>query len=112
VAYQATPATLKAAFLDPIHRDLATDVNLDIFARNDSDFMVMFNGALHFITELLCYRLLKFALPRLSHAEEPIISCAAAGAVAALEARRDALGRRVEGLVKCKNEFQELARCL
>ncbi len=37
---------------------------------------------------------------------------AAAGAVAVLEARRDALARRVEGLVRCKNEFQELARCL
>jgi len=32
--------------------------------------------------------------------------------VAALEAKRDALARRVTGLVKCKNEFQELARCL
>ena len=37
---------------------------------------------------------------------------AAAGAVAVLEARRDSLARRVEGLVSCKNEFQELARCL
>lgn len=36
----------------------------------------------------------------------------AAGAVAVLEARRDSLARRVEGLVRCKNEFQELARCL
>lgn len=37
---------------------------------------------------------------------------AAAGAVAVLEARRDSLARRVEGLVRCKIEFQELARCL
>lgn len=36
----------------------------------------------------------------------------AAGAMAALQAKRDALSRRVEGLVKCKNEFQELAKCL
>ena len=37
---------------------------------------------------------------------------AASGAVAVLEASREALSRRVENLVKCKNEFQELARCL
>lgn len=37
---------------------------------------------------------------------------AAAGALASLQAKRDSLQRRVEGLVKCKNEFQELARCL
>ncbi|KXZ53084.1 hypothetical protein GPECTOR_8g76 [Gonium pectorale] len=36
----------------------------------------------------------------------------AAGAVAALAAKRDMLARRVEGLIKCKNEFQELAKCL
>ncbi|GLC43138.1 hypothetical protein PLESTM_001434900 [Pleodorina starrii] len=36
----------------------------------------------------------------------------AAGAVAALAAKRDLLARRVEGLIKCKNEFQELAKCL
>ena len=37
---------------------------------------------------------------------------AASGAVMALEAKRDVLARRVTGLVKCKNEFQELSRCL
>eukprot|EP00873_Tetraselmis_striata_P043070 jgi/Tetstr1/463334/TSEL_008257.t1 len=79
VACQATPSTLKAAFLDPIHHNLTSSVSMDMFARSDEDFMAMFN---------------------------------ASGAVAALEARRDSLGRRVEGLVKCKNEFQELARCL
>lgn len=36
----------------------------------------------------------------------------AAGVLSALEASRDALAKRVEGLVRCKNEFQELARCL
>eukprot|EP00887_Chlorella_sp_A99_P005155 scaffold40.g5155.t1 len=36
----------------------------------------------------------------------------AAGVLAALEASRDSLARRVEGLVRCKNEFQELARVL
>lgn len=35
-----------------------------------------------------------------------------AGAIEALEARRDALARRVEGLVKCKNEFAELSKAL
>ncbi|KAL0049185.1 hypothetical protein WJX82_008406 [Trebouxia sp. C0006] len=44
--------------------------------------------------------------------EEFMAMFTAAGAVAVLEARRDALARRVEGLVRCKNEFQELARCL
>ena len=37
---------------------------------------------------------------------------AAPGAVEVLVAKRDALARRTEGLVKCKNEFAELARCL
>ncbi|PSC67591.1 dynamin-related GTPase [Micractinium conductrix] len=36
----------------------------------------------------------------------------AAGVLSALEANRDMLAKRVEGLVRCKNEFQELARCL
>lgn len=36
----------------------------------------------------------------------------AAGVLSALEASRDAMAKRVEGLVRCKNEFQELARCL
>ncbi|KAI3431622.1 hypothetical protein D9Q98_004671 [Chlorella vulgaris] len=36
----------------------------------------------------------------------------AAGVLSALEASRDALAKRVEGLVRCKDEFQELARCL
>lgn len=37
---------------------------------------------------------------------------AAAGVLSALESSRDGLAKRVEGLVKCKNEFSELARCL
>jgi hypothetical protein len=36
----------------------------------------------------------------------------AAGVLSALETGRDTLAKRVEGLVRCKNEFQELARCL
>lgn len=40
------------------------------------------------------------------------LCAAASGAVAVLEASREMLARRVENLVKCKNEFQELARCL
>lgn len=36
----------------------------------------------------------------------------AAGALAALQAKRDAMHRRAEGLIKCKTEFQELAKCL
>jgi hypothetical protein len=40
------------------------------------------------------------------------VLCAAAGAVAALTAKRDMLARRVEGLLRCKSEFAELAKCL
>ena len=36
----------------------------------------------------------------------------ASGAVAVLEAKRDALARRLDGLLRCKDEFAELARCL
>jgi hypothetical protein len=32
--------------------------------------------------------------------------------MAALQAKRDAMQRRAEGLLKCKTEFQELAKCL
>eukprot|EP00884_Botryococcus_braunii_P011386 jgi/Botrbrau1/20248/Bobra.31_1s0037.1 len=37
---------------------------------------------------------------------------AASGTVAMLEARKEALHRRAEGLTTCKNEFAALARCL
>lgn len=37
---------------------------------------------------------------------------AAAGALAALQSKRDGIHRRCEGLLKCKNEFAELARAL
>ena len=51
-----------------------------------------------------------------AHALNPSPHCrpppAAAGVLSALEANRDMLAKRVEGLVRCKNEFQELARCL
>ena len=46
VAVQAAPTTLKAAFLDPITEDLATDVALELFARSDQDYLAMFTGAL------------------------------------------------------------------
>lgn len=44
VAVQAAPTTLKAAFLDPITEDLATDVALELFARSDQDYLAMFTG--------------------------------------------------------------------
>lgn len=44
VACQATPSTLKSAFLQPLRNELATAINLDMFARSDEDFMAMFNG--------------------------------------------------------------------
>lgn len=45
VACQAAPATLKAAFLDPVREQLATEVAVDLFGRSDSDYMSMFTGA-------------------------------------------------------------------
>lgn len=41
-----------------------------------------------------------------------VFAAAAAGALAALQSKRDSLHRRCEGLIKCKNEFAELARAL
>jgi hypothetical protein len=41
-----------------------------------------------------------------------VVLFAAAGALAALQGKRDSLHRRCEGLLKCKNEFAELARAL
>ncbi|EIE25943.1 hypothetical protein COCSUDRAFT_35468 [Coccomyxa subellipsoidea C-169] len=79
VAAEEAPATLKAAFLEPISRRLATDLSIHLFARTDQHFMTWF---------------------------------ASPGAVEVLTAKRDGLARRVEGLVRCKNEFAELARCL
>jgi flagellar basal body rod protein FlgF len=39
-------------------------------------------------------------------------SATAAGAIKALQGKRDSLQRRCEGLLKCKAEFQEIARAL
>lgn len=45
VAQQSAPTTLKAAFLDPLKTRLPLEVSLELFARNDSDFMNMFTAA-------------------------------------------------------------------
>ncbi|MEW5303991.1 MAG: hypothetical protein WDW38_003211 [Sanguina aurantia] len=79
VAQQAAPTVLKSSFLDPVNERLHLDVQLELFARPDAEFMSLFN---------------------------------AAGAVAALQTKRDALQRRVDGLMRCKNEFSELAKLL
>lgn len=51
------------------------------------------------------------ALPPSQPASRPPPPCAAAaGVLSALEASRDALAKRVEGLVHCKNEFQARRR--
>ena len=42
VAVQAAPATLKAAFLEPVGRDLATHLGVHLFARTDAHFMGWF----------------------------------------------------------------------
>ncbi|KAI8477348.1 MAG: hypothetical protein J3K34DRAFT_476649 [Monoraphidium minutum] len=41
----AAPTTLKAAFLEPMCDELATDVALGLFAKTDSEFMAMFTAA-------------------------------------------------------------------
>ena len=46
VAVQAAPATLRAAFLEPIGQRLAGDLSLELFARRDEDVMGMFAGQL------------------------------------------------------------------
>lgn len=44
VACQQAPTTLKAAFLDPVRENLATEVALEMFAKTDQEFMSMFTG--------------------------------------------------------------------
>ncbi len=46
VAQESAPATLKAAFLEPISRSLATDLSVHLFARTDQHFMSWFTCAL------------------------------------------------------------------
>lgn len=202
VACQAAPATLKAALLDPVREELATEVAVELFGRSDQDYMSLFTGArLRFeyfslwgegvlggsvARRLQCGRWVHHGvaggedawpvhkpgifMPYMANAVErkglverpamvrasrdrecqvgcvplsysatnPACACIsvvppytrldashdacspppptrhfpAAGALAALQAKRDALLRRVEGLSKCKMEFQELAKCL
>ena len=45
VAQESAPATLKAAFLEPIGRSLATDLSVHLFARTDQHFMGWFTCA-------------------------------------------------------------------
>jgi hypothetical protein len=44
VAGQAAPATLKAAFLDPVADSMSTEVAMQLFAKTDAEFMQMFTG--------------------------------------------------------------------
>ena len=46
VAQESAPATLKAAFLEPVSRGLATDLSVHLFARTDQQFMSWFTCAL------------------------------------------------------------------
>ena len=46
VAQESAPATLKAAFLEPVSRGLATDLSVHLFARTDQHFMSWFTCAL------------------------------------------------------------------
>ena len=45
VAQESAPATLKAAFLEPVSRSLATDLSVHLFARADQHFMAWFTCA-------------------------------------------------------------------
>ena len=45
VAQESAPATLKAAFLEPVSRGLATDLSVHLFARTDQHFMSWFTCA-------------------------------------------------------------------
>lgn len=45
MAARAAPATLKAAFLEPLARDLPAELAIHVFARTDADFMGLFVGA-------------------------------------------------------------------
>lgn len=42
VAAEEAPATLKAAFLEPVSRRLDTDLSIHLFARTDQHFMTWF----------------------------------------------------------------------
>lgn len=44
VAQQAAPTVLKSSFLDPVNERLHLDVQLELFARPDTEFMSLFNG--------------------------------------------------------------------
>lgn len=58
VAARAAPATLKAAFLEPLARDLPAELAVHVFARADADFMGLFVGAGRSWRLSLCERLL------------------------------------------------------
>jgi len=44
VAGQAAPATLKAAFLDPVADSMSLEVSMQLFAKADAEFMQLFTG--------------------------------------------------------------------
>lgn len=57
VAGQAAPATLKAAFLDPVADSMSTEVAMQLFAKTDAEFMQMFTGmkvAMHSLGRAAC----------------------------------------------------------
>ena len=45
VIQQQAPATLKMCFLEPIKQRLALDLNLELFGKDDGDFLQMFTAA-------------------------------------------------------------------
>ncbi len=106
VAQQTAPTTLKAAFLEPLKERMALDVLVDVFARSDAEFMSMFTGE-HYLT-------LSLVAKHNGTLFNLLVSCnsAAPSALAQLSARRDQQQKRVDSLLKLKNEFQELSKIL
>lgn len=118
VACQAAPSTLQAVFLEPVAGQLAAELSVEMFGRADDDFMALFTGAQGLGGCVWGGGGWEWRAVAGRHCAAMQHPChrparpAAAGVMSALEAGRDALAKRVEGLVKCKQEFESLARCL
>ncbi len=96
---------------------------VELFGRRDDEFMAMFTGMWLVTSKRLEGTMSVHKLPALTFASKHQVAvslldtpfglpCAAAGAMSALQSKRDGMQRRLEGLSKCKTEFQELAKCL
>ena len=89
------PTTLRSAFLDPIRTEMDVDMSIDIFSRNDRDFLHLFLG--------------KTSSNFHSQLNTKIYFALESSVVHELEQKCAQLSRRAAGLEKCKKEFQELS---